>query len=56
VLQRAQLTHHELSAALRQAGCACPSEVRLAVIENNGSISVIPREGEGTAPEASLGR
>jgi uncharacterized membrane protein YcaP (DUF421 family) len=60
VLQRAQLTHHELNAALRQAGCACTEEVRLAVIENNGSISVIPREGarvsESSAPEESPGR
>ncbi len=52
VMSRAQLTHHELSAALRQAGCACIEEVHLAVIENNGSISVIPRPASGE-PQAA---
>ena len=42
VMRRAQLTHHELNAALRQAGCTCPEEVLAAVLENNGSISVVP--------------
>src|SRR5690349_20248707 len=41
VMRRAQLTHHELEAALRQAGCVGPHEVRLAMLENNGAISVI---------------
>lgn len=39
-----QLTHHELDAALRQSGCSCVSEVHMAILENNGSISVIPRK------------
>ena len=43
VVASAQLTHHELNAALRQGGCTCPEEVHLAILENNGSISVIPR-------------
>jgi uncharacterized membrane protein YcaP (DUF421 family) len=43
VMARAQLTHHELNAALRQAGVASVEEVRSAILENNGSISVIPR-------------
>ena len=42
-LARAQLTHHELQAALRQNGCACIDDVHSAILENNGSISVIPR-------------
>jgi uncharacterized membrane protein YcaP (DUF421 family) len=37
------LTHHELQAALRQAGCACVEDVQSAVLENNGSISVLTR-------------
>lgn len=41
VMARAQLTHHELNAALRQAGCNCIEEVRSAILENNGSISVV---------------
>jgi uncharacterized membrane protein YcaP (DUF421 family) len=39
-MARAQLTHHELNAALRQAGCTCVSEVHFAVLENNGSVTV----------------
>jgi uncharacterized membrane protein YcaP (DUF421 family) len=41
VMKRAKLTHHELSAALRRAGCACADEVQTAILENNGSISVV---------------
>ena len=43
VLARAQLTRHELNAALRQGGCTCVEEVHTAILENNGSISVTPR-------------
>ena len=43
VLARAQMTRHELNAALRQSGCTCPEEVHTAILENNGSISVTPR-------------
>ena len=43
VLDRAQLTRHEVDAALREAGCTCPEEVHAAFLENNGTISVIPR-------------
>ncbi|HUL76455.1 MAG TPA: YetF domain-containing protein [Vicinamibacteria bacterium] len=45
VMASSQLTHHELSAALRQGGCASVDDVHLAVLENNGAISVIPRPG-----------
>ena len=43
VLTDARMTHHELNAALRQAGCLSVEDVRCAMMENNGSISVIPR-------------
>src|SRR5213593_3719286 len=43
VMARAKLTHHELNAALRQAGCSCIEEVHSAILENNGSISVVAR-------------
>lgn len=43
VLTRAQLTRHELNAALRQGGCTCVEEVHTAVLENNGQISVTPK-------------
>ncbi len=44
VMARAQLTHHELNAALRQEGCASADEVQAAVLENNGAITVVPRK------------
>jgi len=50
VMASAKLTHHELNAALRQAGCSCIEEVHSAILENNGSISVVPHQavkGEG---------
>ena len=50
VLARAKLTHHELDAALRQNGCTCVDEVRSAILENNGDISVIPRSRSGDGP------
>ena len=43
VMSRAQLTRHELHAALRQGGCVEVAEVHSAILENNGSISVISR-------------
>jgi uncharacterized membrane protein YcaP (DUF421 family) len=44
VLKQAKLTRHELHSALRQAGCECVDEVHTAVLENNGSISVVQRK------------
>lgn len=43
VMARAQLTHHELNSALRQAGCDCVSDVHCAILENNGAITVTQR-------------
>lgn len=43
IMTAARLTHHELHAALRQGGCACVDDVHMAVLENNGSISVVPK-------------
>src|SRR5262249_9167744 len=42
-LIRCQLTHHELNAALRQAGCADVADVHAAFLETDGTISVIPK-------------
>lgn len=47
VMANARLTRHELEAALRQHGCTHYEEVRIAVLEDNGAISVIPfKDGE----------
>jgi uncharacterized membrane protein YcaP (DUF421 family) len=50
VMAGAKLTHHELQAALRQAGCTCVEEVRSAILENNGAISVVMRS-TGARPD-----
>jgi uncharacterized membrane protein YcaP (DUF421 family) len=46
-LNEVKMTRHELEAALRAQGCAGPEEVRFAVLENNGSVSVVPRNHHG---------
>lgn len=43
VIARAQITHHEVNAALRQAGCTSIEQVHCAILENNGSITVTQR-------------
>lgn len=42
-MARAQLTHHELNAALRRAGCVSVAEVHGAILVNNGTITVHQR-------------
>ena len=44
VMGRAKLTHHELEAALRQAGCANIGECHSAILENNGQVSVVQKK------------
>lgn len=44
VLAQEDITHDELMAALRRSGCEKVEEVRLAVLETNGGISVIKKE------------
>lgn len=45
-LKSVQMTIHELRAALRTEGCAAEDEVRLAMLENNGHVTVIRRDNE----------
>jgi uncharacterized membrane protein YcaP (DUF421 family) len=44
VMRRQKLTHHELNSALRASGCACVEEVHFAILENDGQITVQPRD------------
>jgi uncharacterized membrane protein YcaP (DUF421 family) len=44
VMNRQQLTHHELNSALRAAGCSCIEEVHFAIIEVDGQITVQPKD------------
>jgi uncharacterized membrane protein YcaP (DUF421 family) len=43
VLRRSQLTRNELDAAIRSAGCTGVADVHVAIMENSGSITVLPR-------------
>lgn len=49
-MARAKLTHHELNAALRRAGCDCVEDVHTAILENNGAISVVSRKTAKVQP------
>ena len=42
-LQHTKITHHELMTALRAEGCATVDEVHTAMLETDGTISVIPK-------------
>ena len=48
LLEKAQVTKHELEGALRLGGCVSVDEVHCAVLENNGAISVIPYRNRPT--------
>ena len=43
-LQHTKITHHELMVALRAGGCATVEDVHAAMLETDGSISVIPKK------------
>jgi uncharacterized membrane protein YcaP (DUF421 family) len=47
-LRGVQMTAHELKAALRAEGCAGEEEVRFAVLENNGHVTVVRRNNHTT--------
>ncbi|MGH7276693.1 MAG: DUF421 domain-containing protein [Candidatus Rokuibacteriota bacterium] len=51
-LRKGRITLDRLHAALRRSGVADPEHVRVAVLEENGGISVIPRAvgGPGEFP------
>ena len=56
VMRKAQMTHHELDAALRRAGCACAAEVKFALLENNGEVSVVAKKDHrNTVPAGRVG-
>jgi uncharacterized membrane protein YcaP (DUF421 family) len=51
VVAKAHLTHHELEAALRRGGCTCIDEVRTAILENSGDITVVPKKSQIAASD-----
>jgi uncharacterized membrane protein YcaP (DUF421 family) len=42
LMAREQITHHEMMAAVRQAGVADLADVRYVILETNGRINVLP--------------
>lgn len=50
---KANITQHELHAAMRRSGCTTLDEVHLAMLENNGAISVIAKTGRNAPPTAA---
>ena len=50
-LRRERITIEELRAALRRNGVIDPTEVRFAVLEETGNVSVIPRQSSGANAE-----
>lgn len=49
-MRSSQITIHELNAELRNHGCTSIKEVRFAILENNGQMSVIPRAQQSQNP------
>ena len=49
-MDEVKMTTHELNAALRSEGCTSPEEVLVAVLENNGQVTVIPKHKHDPAP------
>ena len=50
-MRRERVTLDDLLAALRRTGVTDPAHVRLAMLEENGGISVIRREADAPGPE-----
>lgn len=48
MLASERITHHELMAAVRQAGLSDLAEVHVAILETNGRINVIPKNGHAS--------
>ena len=46
-LDEVQMTPHDLQAALRASGCSGPEQVRFAVLETSGRVSVIAKDDSG---------
>ena len=58
VLEHEQISDLELVTAIRSAGCETPEQVHLAVLENNGHVSVIAKsdgkQSSGMAPVKAI--
>ena len=52
-LRREHLTEDEVLAALREHGLGDPKEVKMAILEVDGSLSVVPSDGESSSSSSS---
>ena len=43
-MKKMKMTHHELNSALRKNGCLAIDQVKIAVLENNGTLNVVRKE------------
>jgi uncharacterized membrane protein YcaP (DUF421 family) len=48
VMHQELVTTSELTEAMRSNGCASIADIRVAILENNGQISIIKREAQGS--------
>jgi uncharacterized membrane protein YcaP (DUF421 family) len=55
-LNKVKMTTHELKAALRAEGCGREADVRFAIVENNGHVTVIPMENHTSHVAAPAAR
>jgi uncharacterized membrane protein YcaP (DUF421 family) len=55
IMRKEKITHHELMASLRMAGCSAAIEVHCAILENNGHISVQRKPTENGPPQQQTG-
>ena len=49
-MDEVKLTIHELNSSLRANGCTTPEQVLVAILENNGEITVIPKHHATETP------
>lgn len=48
VLRRELISHEDFEKAMREAGCLDMADIQLAVLENNGHITLVPRQKQPT--------
>lgn len=54
VLKREMVSEDDFNEALRQNGQMTLTDVRIALLETNGSISVVPRDSDGGQPTSDM--
>ncbi|MBQ4354283.1 MAG: DUF421 domain-containing protein [Clostridia bacterium] len=55
-MKKNRIEIEELLASIRQNGCSCIGEVRYAILEENGKITVIPNKADAPVTPRDIGR